>query len=122
MGTDILKLKLSQELTSLNQDPLFLVFLDLHKSYDTVERGCLLITPEGYGAGPHLIGLLAEFWEWKEVVTLKNGYHRPHFQANRDTIQGGLISTTLFNLISKNAVRNWLALMMEDELVSHEGL
>ena len=61
MGTDILKLKLSQELTSLNQDPLFLVFLDLHKSYDTVDWGRLLKTLEGYGAGPHMPGLLAEF-------------------------------------------------------------
>ena len=62
MGTAILDLKLSQELASVNRDPLLLVFMDLHKAYDTVERGCLLITPEGYGAGPHLIGLLEEFW------------------------------------------------------------
>ena len=59
MGRDILDLKLSQELASSDQDPLFLVFLDLRKSYDTVDQGCFLATPEGYGAGPHMCRILA---------------------------------------------------------------
>ena len=52
----------------------------------------------------------------------KNGYHGPHLQVTRGTTQGGLISPTLFNLIVDNVVRNWLALAVEDELVTHKGL
>ena len=37
MGTTILELKLAQELDSMEQNPLFLVFLDLHKAYYTVD-------------------------------------------------------------------------------------
>ena len=62
IGTAILELKISQELDSVDQDPLFLVFLDLRKSYDTVDRGRILTALEGYGAGPHIRGLLEEFW------------------------------------------------------------
>ena len=58
METDILDIKLSQKLASIDHDPLFLVFLDLHKSYDTVDRGHLLMTLEGYGAGPRVCGLM----------------------------------------------------------------
>ena len=52
MGTPILDLKLAQELDSVDQGPLYLVFLDLQKSYNTVYRGYLLTTLEGYGSGP----------------------------------------------------------------------
>ena len=42
MGMVILELNLSQELNIMDQDPLLLVFLDLHKAYATVEHVRLL--------------------------------------------------------------------------------
>ena len=66
--------------------------------------------------------LLAVFWYQQEVVTRPKGYHGPHFTATRGTTQGGLISPTLFNLIVENLVSNWLAVTVEDQLVTHEGL
>ena len=36
--TASVQVKLSQELASMEQEPLFLVFLDLRKAYDTVDR------------------------------------------------------------------------------------
>ena len=37
-GKDIMELNISQELSRIEQDPIFLVFLDLGKAYDTVDR------------------------------------------------------------------------------------
>ena len=37
MGMDIMELNLAQELARIDQDPLFLIFLDLSKSYETVD-------------------------------------------------------------------------------------
>ena len=88
MGTAILELKLAQELASVDQDPLFLVFLDLKRSYDTVDCGRLLTTLEGYGAVPCMCRLLAVFWYQHEVVNRQNGCHSPHFKA---TSQNGLM-------------------------------
>ena len=45
---EILELKLVQELASVDQDPLFLEFIDLQKAYSTVYHGSLLKTLEGY--------------------------------------------------------------------------
>ena len=56
-----MELKLAQDLTSIYQDSLFLVFLYLRKAYDTVERDRLLITLEGYGADPRFCGPLETF-------------------------------------------------------------
>ena len=44
MGTVILELKLAQELSRVNQDPLFLVFMDLRKTYYNMDRGRILKT------------------------------------------------------------------------------
>ena len=47
-GTAIMELNISQALDSIYQCPLFLVFLELWKAYDTVDRDRLFITLEGY--------------------------------------------------------------------------
>ena len=59
----IMELNLAQELASTDQEPLFLVLLDLWKAYNTVDRDRLIITLEGYGAGPRMCGLLKNLRE-----------------------------------------------------------
>ena len=61
MRAAILDIKLSQDLYIIDQYPLFLVLLDLYKSYDTLDREGLLTILEGYGTGPHMCGILTEF-------------------------------------------------------------
>ena len=84
-------LDLIQELASINQESLFLVLLDLHKAYDTLDWGCLLTTLEGYDAGPYMCGILDKFWERQEATTYQNGYHGTQLKATRATTQGDLI-------------------------------
>ena len=59
MGTAILDLKLAQELASVDQDALFLVFLDIRKSYNNLNCGRLLQALGEYGAELKLqVGIL----------------------------------------------------------------
>ena len=120
-GKAIMELKLAQELSSIDQYPLFLVLLDLIKAYDTVDWERLLITLEGYGTGPCLYGLLETFWDCQRVVPRQNGFHGPAFPATRGTTQGGLVSQTLFNVVVDNFIRTWLAMIVEDQRMDHEG-
>ena len=68
-GIAIMELNMAQEIASINQYPLFLVFLDLWKVYNTLDRGKLLHTLEGYGAVQNIKGHLEGLWEKHEVVT-----------------------------------------------------
>ena len=63
-----MELNLAQDFSSIDQDPLLLVFLDLRKAYDTTGWEGLIITLKGYGAGPRLCGLLETFWDCHRVV------------------------------------------------------
>ena len=76
-GPDIMELNLAQELGSIDQDPPFLVFLDLSKDDDTVYRERLLIKLEWYREGPRLCGLLEAFWNCQQVVLIQNVFHGP---------------------------------------------
>ena len=59
--TAITELKITQELSRIDHDPLFLVFLYLRNTYSTMDYYRLLITLGRYGAGPRLCGLLEIF-------------------------------------------------------------
>ena len=61
--TAITELNMSQELASIVQDPLLLVFLDLRKAYNTLDRGRLLQPLKGYREVPNMRGILVELWE-----------------------------------------------------------
>ena len=82
----------------------------------------LLQIIEGYGEGPKLRGLLAEFWSIQEVVTHQNGIHGPKLRASRRMTQGGIALPSLFNLVVESVVRHWMSLAVEDESATHEGL
>ena len=62
MGIDTMELNMTQELATIYQEPFLLVFTDLRKEYGTLDHGCLLQTLEGYGEGPKMCGVLAEFY------------------------------------------------------------
>ena len=57
-----MELNLSQEISRVDHNSLFLVFLDLGKAYDTVDRGRLIWDLGGYGVGPRHCEILEIFW------------------------------------------------------------
>ena len=121
-GTAITELKLSQELASMYQDPLFLVFLDLRKAYNTVDRDRLFSTLEAYGAVPHMCGLLETFWDFHQVVPRQNGFRKPAFPVTRGTMQCVIVYLTLFNVVVHNAIITWLYMTVEDQKVAQDRL
>ena len=50
--TVTLKANLLQHLAALREEVLYVIFLDLHKAYDALERSRCLEILEGYGVGP----------------------------------------------------------------------
>ena len=53
-------IKIEQEFTSVYQDPLFIIFLDLTKCYNNLDRGQLLKTLEGVQGRTKTTGITSE--------------------------------------------------------------
>ena len=121
-GTAIIELNLTQEISSIDQDHLLLVLLDLRKAYGTVDQDRLLITLEGYVGVPRLCGLLETFWYCHQVVPNQNGFRGPAFHAKKGTIQGGLVSLIMFNVVVENFIKTWLVMLVEYHRVDHDGM
>ena len=107
-----MEMKLVQKLSRVDHKNLFLVFIKLRKTYDTIDRGRLIQTLEGYGAGPRLCEMLETFLDCQQVVLRQNGFHRPTFTDTRGTAQGGPLSLMLFNMVVDNIIRTWLAMIL----------
>ena len=56
-GTATLDAKLSQEPAGIAHEPLLQVFIDVHKAYNSLDRGIFLEVLRGYGMVPNLAPL-----------------------------------------------------------------
>ena len=58
IGTATLEVKLLQQLAAMTEEVLYVIFLDLTKAYDALERSRSLEILEGYGLGQRVRRLL----------------------------------------------------------------
>jgi hypothetical protein len=122
-GTAVIEVKLSQQLSHIEQTPFYGVFIDLKKAFDAMDRERCLLLLEGHGAGPNMRRLIRHFWddETTNVCRALGNYGAP-FKAGRGVTQGGLLSAKLFNVLVDAVVREWLRLLREEMVMEEEEL
>jgi exonuclease III len=119
-GTAIVEVKLFQQLAALAQIPVFAIFLDLRKAYDSVDRERTLELLDGYGVGPNMIRLLRAYWEQQLLAARQADYYGEPFKATRGLTQGDPLSPTIFNVVVDAIIRAWLS-SMDDGAETTEG-
>ena len=82
-GTATLKAKLIQQLAAMREEVLYVIFLDLTKSYDALDRSRCLEILEGYGVGPSARRLLKTYWRRLTMVARAGGYYGEAFKGER---------------------------------------
>ena len=73
-GTATLEAKLLQQLAAMREEVLYVIFLDLTKAYDALERSRCLEILEGYGVGPNARRLIKTHWLRLTMVSRAGGY------------------------------------------------
>ena len=74
-GTATLEANILQQLAALKEEVLYVIFLDLHKAYDALDRSRCLEILEVYGLGPKARKLLQTYWHSLTMVAQAGGYH-----------------------------------------------
>ena len=108
VGTATLKAKLLQKLAAMREEVLYVIFLDLTKAYDALDRSRCLEILEGYGVGPNVRRLLNTYWCRLTMVARSGGYYSTAFKGERGVTQGDPLSPTIFNVMVDAVVRNWV--------------
>jgi hypothetical protein len=111
--TAILEAKLLMQLAVRTLSPLFQIFLDLTKAYDSVDRTRTMQILAGYGVGPSLRRLIQVVWDREILVPKSAGYFGAPFHADRGVRQGDVISPIIFNIIVDCVIREWHRFMGE---------
>ena len=91
-----------------------MIFLDLHKAYDALDRSRILEILEGYGVGPRARRLLKKYWEKSTMVARAGEYYGTGFNGARGVTQGYPLSPTIFNVVVEAVVCHWVTLAVED--------
>ena len=113
-GTSTLEAKLLQKVAAMREDVLYVIFLDLHKPYDALDRFRSLGILEGYRVGPRARLLLRTYWEKSTMVEKAGGYYGTSFKGAWGVTQGNPLSPTIFNVVVDALVRHWVTLVVED--------
>ena len=113
-GTATLEVKLLQQLAPMREEVLYVIFLDLTKAYDALDRSRSLEILEGYRLGPQVRRLLLAFWRKSTMVDKAGGYFETGFKGERGVTQGDPLSPTIFNVVVDAVVRHWVTLSVEE--------
>ena len=72
-----------------------MIFLDLYKAYDTLDRDRFLEILEGYGVVNQACQILQMYWGRMRKVARAGGYYGSAFQGFRGVTQGEPLSPTI---------------------------
>ena len=107
--------KLIQQLASLREEALYVIFLDLNKAYDALDGSRYLEILEGYSVGPRSRRLLRTYWgRLTMVVRAGGGYYRELFKGDQGVTQGDPLSPTIFNVVVDVVIRHWVTMALAD--------
>ena len=107
-GTPTLEAKLLQKIAAMRKEVLYVIFLDLTKAYNALDRSRCLGILEGYSVGPGARRLLQNYWRRLTMAARAGGYYGAEFKGARGVTQGEPLSPTIFNVVVDAVVRHWL--------------
>ena len=95
----------------MREEVLYVIFLDLTKAYDALDRSRTLEILKGYGVGDRVRRLLATYWERTTMVARAGRYYGKGFKGERGVTQGDPLSPTIFNVVVDAVVRHCISLV-----------
>jgi hypothetical protein len=99
----------------MEQEPLYLVFVNLRKAYDHLGQEQCLAIMTGYGVGPKLLCLQTMFWNQVQMFCRAGGGLGKPFGASWGITQGGSLSSLMFNVCVNAVIKEWLWRMIDKE-------
>ena len=91
-----------------------MIFLDLHKAYDALDRSRCPEILERYNMGPQACRLLRAYWGKMTMVAREGGYYGEAFKGYRVVTQGDPLSPTIFNVVVDAVVCHWVTMALEE--------
>ena len=108
-GTACLEAKLEAQLAFRSGRPLYHVYLDFSKAYDSIDRASTLQLLQDYGVGPRILRLLEHFWDQHVIIPRQHAFFGAPFPARRGLTTGNILAPVIFNIVVDAVLRRWYA-------------
>ena len=105
----IFTLRMAIELARAKHIPLYVLFVDLMKAYDSVSRTGLWAVLKRKGVPDHMIALIRRFYEGKVVRVAVEGTLSEPFELCTGLGQGCCLAPLLFNVFLSAVMEGWEA-------------
>jgi Reverse transcriptase (RNA-dependent DNA polymerase) len=83
-----------------------MIFLDLKKAYDTLDRDCALQILQNYGVGPNTRSIIAQTSAMDRMIPRQAGFYGEPFTTSHGVWQGDIMSPFIFNIICDAVIRH----------------
>ena len=100
--------------SGLREEVLYVIFLDLYRAYNALDRSRRLEILEGYGVWPQARKLLQTYWHCLTMVERAGGYYGTAFRGERGVTQSDPLSPIIFNVVVDAVVRHWVKGVVEE--------
>ena len=105
--TAIGETKILMQMATCRNETTYQIYLDLRKTYDSIDRGRILKLMEKYKVGPRLRRYVKKVWDNQFFVLRQGGFYSEEVPVQRGCIQGDTNSPIIFNLIIDAVLRTW---------------
>ena len=118
-GIATLEAKLAQQLVGISHKPLFQIFLDVRKAYDSLDRGRCMEILRGYVMVQNTARLISHHWDSLTFVPEAKSFLGTAFGIDRGFTQRYLVSPMIFNILVDAAVRTVLEVLCGPHWLRH---
>ena len=94
----VFALRQLQEKSVFQNQDLYLLFIDLTKAFDTINREGLWRILEKAGCPPHFVGIIHSFHDDMKASVSEGSENSPLFDVTSGTKQGCVLAPTLFSI------------------------
>ena len=105
----------------MREEVLYVIFLDLTKAYDALDRSRSLDILKGYRVGERVQWMLKVYWERTAIVARVGSYYGKGFKGGMGVTQGDPLSSTIFNVVVDAVVRHWLTIAAQEARDEEKG-
>ena len=120
--TAYLEPKLLQQIMDVRQDVLYEIIMDLHKSYDSLDRNRCLNILAVYGVGTQTLYLLRKYWVRPTMVVQARGYFGTPFKGYHMVTPVDQLSPKIFNMVVDMVLQHWFNLAASTEEAVDPGV
>ena len=94
------------QLAKKENKTLYMIFIDIKKAYDSLDRDKVIQLLRNYGVGENICNIISNMWLEDIIAPKQKQYYGQPFLSHKGVKQGDIILPTIFNIVVDAVIRD----------------